>query len=167
MADEEGNSGGAGEPSRRRRVPPPTIDLEATDVSAQGEPAAEPTTPTPDPAGSATSAAATSAAAASGETAPAAPPADDPADKPPHAAEPPPAAAAGEPRAMPIGPLAAAGAFGAVLALIVAGGMWAMLGPASERQADTNARLSRIEAQLGGLSRPAPGPGAGDSKSLD
>ena len=163
MADEEANSGGAGEPPRRRRVPPPTIDLEATDVSPQAEPTAQ----TPDPAGSETSAAAASGAAASGETASASPPADDPADKPPHASKPPPAATPGELRALPIWPLAAAGAFGAVLALIVAGGVWAMLGPASERQADTNARLSRIEVQLGGLSRPAPGPGAGDGKSLD
>ncbi len=170
MADEEGNSGGAGEPPRRRRVPPPTIELEATEVS----PPSEPTAPAPDQGSAETSTAAPSAAdAASGEAAAASPPADHPTEAPPHAAEPaapePPAAANGERRASPIWSLAAAGAFGAVLALIGAGGVWVLLGPASDQQADTNARLSRIETQLGGLSRPAtgPGPGAGDSKSLD
>jgi hypothetical protein len=166
MADDEHNSGGAGEPPRRRRVPPPTIDLEATDVSAPSEPTAT----APDPAPSETSSAAPSAAdAAPGEAAAASPPVDDPTEEPPHAVEAPPAPAGGERRALPIWSFAAAGLFGAVLALIIAGGVWALLGPASDQQADMNARLSRIETQLGGLSRPAPGPGpgAGDHRSLD
>jgi hypothetical protein len=165
MADQEGNSGGAGEPPRRRRVPPPTIELEATDVSAPSEPTAPASDPGP---AEASTAAAPAADAAPGEAA-AASPVAEPADKPPPAAEAPPAAAGGERRANPLWSLAAAGALGAVLALIVAGGVFVLLGPASDRQADTNARLARIETQLGGLARPAPvpGPGAGDSKSLD
>ena len=163
MADEEGNSGGAGESPRRRRVPPPTIELEATDVSAP----AEPTAPAPEPSLAADSAAPSAAEAAPGEGAATAAPADQPASEPPSA--PPPVegpATGGERRATPIWSLAAAGGFGAVLALVVAGGGWVLLGPASDSQADTNARLGRIAAQLGGLTRPASGPGAGDSGSL-
>jgi hypothetical protein len=106
-----------------------------------------------------------------GDPAPAeasAPPADDAAEKLLYAAaEEPSAASDREGRASPIWSLAAAGAFGAALALGVAGSVWALLGPAGDQQADTNARLSRIEAQLGGLSRPPPGPGPGDGRSLD
>jgi hypothetical protein len=143
MADENANSGGAGEPPRRRRVPPPTIDLEATDVSPPSEPTAaapDPAQPDPPPA----------------ETA-SAPPGDSPPAEP-RPAEPPPAAGPAEPRRrfVPSWPQTAAAALGAVLALIVAGGVWALLGPASDQQADLNARLSRIEGQLGALSRPVP-----------
>jgi hypothetical protein len=144
-------------------VPPPTIDLAATDVSAPSEPTAA-----PDPAASEPV-----SAPVEGDPAPAeasAPPADDAAEKLLYAAaEEPSAASDREGRASPIWSLAAAGAFGAALALGVAGSVWALLGPAGDQQADTNARLSRIEAQLGGLSRPPPGsaPGAGDGRSLD
>jgi hypothetical protein len=165
MADEEGNSGGAGEPPRRRRVPPPTIDLEATDVSVPSDPA-----PASDPAPSEPATAPVEGDPAAAEASAASAPKDDAAEKLLYAAaEEPSAASDRERRALPIWSFVAAGAFGAALALIVAGGVWALLGPASDQQADTNARLSRIETQLGGLSRPAPGPGpgAGDSKSLD
>jgi len=163
MADEEHTSDLAGGQPRRRRVPPPTIDLAAPDVSAPSEPTAA-----PDPAASEPV-----SAPVEGDPAPAeasAPPADDAAEKLLYAAaEEPSAASDREGRASPIWSLAAAGAFGAALALGVAGSVWALLGPAGDQQADTNARLSRIEAQLGGLSRspPGPGPGAGDSRSLD
>jgi hypothetical protein len=163
MADEEHTSDLAGGQPRRRRVPPPTIDLAATDVSAPSEPTAA-----PDPAASEPV-----SAPVEGDPAPAeasAPPADDAAEKLLYAAaEEPSAASDREGRASPIWSLAAAGAFGAALALGVAGSVWALLGPAGDQQADTNARLSRIEAQLGGLSRPPPGsaPGAGDGRSLD
>jgi hypothetical protein len=164
MADEERNSGGTGEPPRRRRVPPPTIDLEATAVSPS-----ERTPPSPDPVpGENSTAAPSGTGAAPGEAATAAPPVDDPAKEPPPAAEEPPALAGGERRAMPLWPLVAAGALGAALALAAGGGVWALLAPASDQQqAGTNARLSRIETQLGALSLPASAPGAGDAKSLD
>ena len=163
MADDEHNSDLAGGQPRRRRVPPPTIELAATDVSPPSEPTA-----TPDPAPSEPV-----SAPVEGDPAPAeasAPSSDDAAEKLLYAAaEEPSPASDREGRASPIWPLAAAGVLGAALALIVAGGTWALLGPASERDADTNARLSRIETQLGGLARPAPGPGpgTGDSRSLD
>ncbi len=165
MADEEHNSGGADESPRRRRVPPPTIDLEATDVTPP-----EPIPPAPESAPAEASTAAPAAAEpAADEAATAASPADEPSKAPPPTDEAPPPAAGGERGAAPIWPLAAAGALGAVLALVIAGGVWLLLGPPSDQQADTSARLSRIETQLGGLARPAPGPsaGAGDSKSLD
>jgi hypothetical protein len=161
MADEEHTSDLAGGQPRRRRVPPPTIDLAATDVSAPSESTAAPDPAPSDPV----------SARVEGDPAPAeasAPPADDAAEKLLYAAaEEPSAASDREGRASPIWSLAAAGAFGAALALGVAGSVWALLGPAGDQQADTNARLSRIEAQLGGLSRPPPGPGPGDGRSLD
>jgi hypothetical protein len=165
MADEERNSDLAGGQPRRRRVPPPTIELEATDVSVPSEPAAA-----PDPVPSEPATAAVEGDPAPAEASAASAPEDDAAEKLLYAAaEEPSAASDRERRASPIWSFVAAGGFGAVLALIVAGGVWTLLAPASDQQADTNARLSRIETQLGGLSRPAtgPGPGAGDSKSLD
>jgi hypothetical protein len=165
MADEEGNSDLAGGQPRRRRVPPPTIDLAATDVSSPSGPtAAAPPDPVPPESSTAAPSAADTAPA---EASAASAPNDDAAAELLYAAaEEPSAASDRERRASPVWPLAAAGALGAALALIVAGGMWALLGPASDQQADTNARLSRIETQLGGLARPVPGPGAGDSRSL-
>jgi hypothetical protein len=165
MADEEGISDLAGGQPRRRRVPPPTIDLAATDVSPSSEPSA-----TPDPAPSEPATAPVDGDPAPADASAASAPPDDAAEKLLYAAaEEPSAASEREPGALPIWSFAAAGALGAVLALIGAGGMWALLAPASDQQADTNARLSRIETQLGGLARPAPGPGpgAGDSRSLD
>jgi hypothetical protein len=161
MADEEGNSDLAGGHPRRRRVPPPTIELAATDVSAPSESTAA---ASPDPAPSEPV-----SAPVEGDPAPAdaaALPGDDAAEKLLYAAaEEPSAASDRESRASPVWPFAAAGALGAALALLVAGGTWALLGPASDQQADMNARLSRIETQLGALSRPA-APGS-DSRSLD
>jgi hypothetical protein len=161
MADEEDNSDLASGSPRRRRVPPPTIELAAADVSPSSEPAAA---SDPPPSDSAT--APVEGDPAPAEASAASAPEDDAAEKLLYAAaEEPSAASDRERRARPIWSLAAAGALGAVLALIVAGGVWALLGPASDQQADTNVRLSRIETQLGGLARPAPGPG--DSRSLD
>ena len=164
MADEEGNSDLAGGQPRRRRVPPPTIDLAATDVSAPSEPTARRPIrrrPSPRPLR-------LKATRRPPRRRPLSP-TDDAAEKLLYAAaEEPSAASDRERRASPIWPFAAAGALGAALALIVAGGTWALLGPASDQQADTNARLSRIETQLGGaVPSPLPRPGAGDSRSLD
>lgn len=163
MADEDANSGGAGDQPRRRRVPPPTIDLEATDVSP---PTAPDSTP---PENSA--AAPTEDDPARGEAATAAPPtgAGDQPNQPPHAGEAPPAAAAPPPRAGSIWSFAAAGALGAAFVVAAAAGLWAWLGPANDQQADLTARLTHIETQLGTLSRPAaaPAPRAGDTKTLD
>jgi hypothetical protein len=164
MADEDAKNGGASEASRRRRVPPPTIDLQATDVSPPTAPteaaatdAAQPDPAAPEPA----------AAAPDG-----APPAEPPAAGPHQTAEPAEPARRAGPGWAPVWPHLAAGALGAVLALIVAGGVWALLNPGGDQpggpQADLDARLSRIEAQLGALSRPAPAPAlaAGDTKAV-
>ena len=157
MADEDAKNGGPGDAPRRRRVPPPTIDLSATEVSPPTQPtqaaASEPAQPDP-PVSEPVSAAPDGS-----------PPSEPPSAEPERAADP------AEPRrsgGLPWVQLAA-GALGAVLALIVAGGLWALLGPGADQQADLNARLARIETQLGALSRPAPAPapGAGDAKSLD
>jgi hypothetical protein len=159
MSDEEGKSGGAAEPPRRRRVPPPTIDLEATDVSASGPagaaaPDATPSDPPPEtPAAS--SAGGPSAEPPSGEPPPAGPAGPSGPDRP-----------AGPRRRFAVGwPEVAAAALGAALALVVAGGLWALLGQGNDREADTSARLSRIEAQLGALARPAPA--GADARSVD
>ena len=161
MADEERNSGGAGEPPHRRRMPPPTIDLEATHVSTPSESAAaESAAAQPDQAPSEPA-----TAAVEGDPAPVEPAASAPTGGPTEK----PSAASDRPRGTSLTwSLAAAGALGAVLALIVAGALWALLGPAGE-QADANARLARIESQLGALSRPAPAPApaSGDRQSLD
>jgi hypothetical protein len=104
---------------RRRRVPPPTIDLQATESP---ETAAGP---------------------------------EQPQDA---TSEPPPAGSGNASR--PFVPLLAAGALGAAIALIVAAAAWMWLGPAGERGADGDARLTRIEAQLDALARRAAAPGA-------
>ena len=128
MADDNPSSAGVGE--RRRRVPPPTIDLQATDVSAPAAPAADPDAAreSPDAAPTMTDSAATGPAAS--QTA--APPAGGPGRRPASAWR-----------------LAAAGAIGAVLALAVAAVFWALARDGGEG----NARLARIETQLGTLAR--------------
>jgi hypothetical protein len=162
-------------------MPPPTIDLQATDVSpptapteaAPTEAAApdptQPDPPSPEPA----------TAAAPDGTPPTEPPAAEP-QQAAQSAEPPRRASSrwahlatgAPPRAGSSWPHLAAGALGAVLALIVAGGVWAVLGSGADQpggaQADLNARLARIESQLGTLSRAAPAPSAsaGDTKAL-
>src|SRR5262249_39164359 len=143
---------------RRRRVPPPIIDLEATDVS----------TPTDSSAASAPPPAGEGEAAAESGSAPRAPhePAGDAASSGPAA----PFTSKQEPRSAPPradSPRAreeartavaaaglipswlhfAAGALGAALALIVALGLWVLLGRGD--QGALNDRLARIEAQLG------------------
>jgi len=156
MADEDQKNGGAGEESRRRRMPPPTIDLKATEVSPPTQPAQA---AAPDPASeSAATGPAATEAAPDGTS-----PAEPAASGPEHAAEP------AEPRRWsgPGWANLAAGALGAVVALIVAGGGWALLGPGGDQPGDLDARLSRIEAQLGTLARPTAAPAAGDAKSLD
>src|SRR5437588_5322835 len=164
MADEDAKNGGAGDAPRRRRVPPPTIDLSATEVSPPTQPAQAAASDSA-PAESSTAGSAAPDGASPAESA-----AEPAASGPEHGAEP------GEPRNWPKGPKpswahVAAGALGAVLALIVAGGLWALLGPSSgpsgDQQADLDARLSRIETQLGALSRPASVRSTGDAKSLD
>jgi len=123
MANEEPGSAEAGE--RRRRVPPPTIDLEATDVSAP----LQPDQPTSD-------------ASPTGDA---------------------------KPRPARRWPLVAAGVLGAALALVIAAGAWALLGgftgAGADRSGDTDARLTRIETQLGTLARNRAS--AGDTKTLD
>src|SRR5262249_42736202 len=132
MADEDVKDGEGGDEPRRRRMPPPTIDLKATDVSqasASAQAAApDPARPDPAPGGRARPPPGPATAAPAG----------------------PPRAGAAEPprRAGPPWAHLAAGALGAVLALIIAGGVWALLGPAGDQPDDLNARLSRIETQL-------------------
>ena len=157
MADEDHKNGGAGEESRRRRMPPPTIDLKATDVSPPTQPA-QAAAPDPVASESAATGPAATEAAPDGTS-----PAEPAASGPEHAAEP------AEPRRWsgPGWANLAAGALGAVVALIIAGGGWALLGPGGDQPGDLNARLSRIEAQLGTLARPTAAPAAGDAKSLD
>jgi hypothetical protein len=179
------------DPQPRRRVPPPTIDLAATDVSPRAEStaAANPASDSPPadvPAGD------------SQPTGPAAEPGPAPADAPRAAggetagssADPsPPSAAA--PRRAPVWPQLVAGAVGAALVLGVVAGAWIAMGPgvvpradqvtdkvtdkATDKVADqvraqdseVNARLARIEAQLaaprGGTPVPAPDPKALDA----
>src|SRR5262245_59923751 len=165
MTDDQGNSGGAGEPPHRRRMPPPTIDLEATDVSPPTQPT-QGAAPDPAPA-SGHSKADPAAAPPPGETAAASTPANDPPEEPPRAGDAPPPAAGDGWRAAPIWSHAAAGALGAAVVALVAAALWAWLGPAGDRQADANARLARIEAQLGALAHPASTPGTGDARPLD
>src|SRR6202035_5089769 len=128
MADDNPSSAGAGE--RRRRVPPPTIDLRATDVSAPAAVAADPDAAreSPDAAPTMSDSAATGPAASQTT----APPAGGPGPRPGSAWR-----------------LAAAGAIGAVLALAVAAVFWALARDGGEG----NARLARIETQLGTLAR--------------
>jgi hypothetical protein len=165
MENDKAKSAGAVDP-RRRRVPPPTIDLEATDVSLpsdSGHAAAPDSVPSDSPPG-----AAAAVESPSVETIASAP-MDDPPPANPPPAEPP---AAGAPPG-PSGPAwfvpnrsqAVAGALGAVLALIVATGLWALLGPGGDQPGDIDARLTRMEAQLGALSHAAPTPA--DTKALD
>jgi hypothetical protein len=161
MADEDPKNGQADGAPRRRRVPPPTIDLSATEVSPPTQPAQASSEPAPPESATAD--------AAKPEAAPDGAPSTEPAAAGPElAAEP--AEPRREPKeTKPSVAHVAAGALGAILALIVAGGLWALLGPSGDQGADLNARLSRIEAQLGTLSRaaPAPTPSTGDAKSLD
>jgi hypothetical protein len=144
MADETRASGEPDGPPRRRRVPPPTIDLQATSTDAPGG-TADPTPPDP---------------------APPAPPAGEPVDPPPSgtAASPPPPdepprsepaappSAARPARASLWAPLAA-GTLGAALALGIAAGLWTLYGPPLEGASDVDTRLARAEAQLGALAR--------------
>jgi len=139
MADE--NDKPTLDPQPRRRAPPPTIDLEATDVS---------------PTDSAPNAAPDSAPdtdASSGSAASDAPSASEPRPretKPPRPA-----------RTRSRGSVLA-GAVGAALALAVAGGAWYWLGGTPDGTAEMNARLARAEAQL--AARPAQ---PADPKELD
>jgi hypothetical protein len=192
MADDEAKNGGTSEAARRRRVPPPTIDLQATEVSPPTAPteAAAPDPAQPDPAvteaapaevtateSAVTEVAATeeaATAAAATETAASAPDGTSAAESSASSAAEPQAAesAAPPPRTGPPWAHLATGALGAILALLVAGGVWAVLGsggePPGTPQADLNARLARIESQLGTLSRAAPAPAqpAADTKAL-
>lgn len=177
MANDKRKSAGAVDP-RRRRVPPPTIDLEATDVSTSSEPgdAAAPDPASSDPAPGAPAAAESppsesTTAAAPADDPPSDPPPSDPppsdsppADEPPAAAAPPSVPPA---RAwyVPNRPQAVAGVLGAALALVMAAGLWTLLGPGGDQPTDVDARLARMEAQLGELSHA--GQNSADAKALD
>jgi len=141
MADE--NEKPTLDPQPRRRVPPPTIDLEATDVSP----------PNPD-------AAAGAAASAPSDDAPSGAPSPPPEPRPRERA-----AKAAPPRSGPPRWTAglAAGAVGAVLALVVVGAAWFLLGGGPDGTAEMNARLARAEGQLATL---PPQPGGADAKTL-
>ncbi|HEU5274072.1 MAG TPA: hypothetical protein VFU97_10450, partial [Xanthobacteraceae bacterium] len=156
MADENDKLGL--DPQPRRRVPPPTIDLEASHVS--------PADPAPQ-SGSETGAQA--GAESSAETAAGSPPPEPPSPEPGAAEEaaggpapgdePPPDPVRAERR--PGRGLAAIGsaAAGAVLALIAAGAAWMVFGPnaTNREQADAlAARLSRVETQLAAVPKSAP-----------
>ncbi len=158
MADETRTSGEPADPPRRRRVPPPTIDLSATDVSAPAGAPASDSVPSDPPSGEPASVAPERAEPA------ASPASSDRPDDPPHpqttAPESAPAAPPVPGRYWPGWPQVAAGALGAALALVCAAGLWALLGAgrdrASDRASDLSARLTRAEAQLGELARGAP-----------
>jgi len=161
MADENDKPGL--DPQPRRRVPPPTIDLEASDVSP-AEAASEPASQTgahPGPDAGAETSAEASPETASGSAPPEPPPAEPGAtDGPPPGDEPARDTIRPEPRRRG-GARAAIGsaAVGAALALIGAGAAWVALAPdAGDReQADAvAARLSRLEAQLAALPKSAP-----------
>ncbi|HKC31918.1 MAG TPA: hypothetical protein VKC16_00530, partial [Xanthobacteraceae bacterium] len=144
MADETRPSGEPAGPPRRRRVPPPTIDLQATAADAPsggGDAAPSDTAPHP-PAGEPVDPAPSDTAAS------APPPADD-------APPPEPAGPESGPRPAPARwwPQLAAGALGAALALMVAAGLWARFGAPPNGASDLTARLTRAEAQLGELAR--------------
>jgi hypothetical protein len=166
MENDKGKPAGAVDP-RRRRVPPPTIDLEATDMSPPSDPghaAAPDSAPSDSPPAEAAAAESppfesTAASAPADDP----PPAARPPDEPPAAA--PPAAPSGHARFVPNRSQAVAGALGAVLALIVAAGLWALLGTGGDQPGEIDARLTRMETQLGALSHAAPTPA--DTKALD
>jgi hypothetical protein len=166
MENDKGKPAGAVDP-RRRRVPPPTIDLEATDVSPPSDPdhaAASDPAPSDSPPGEAAAVESPPAEFTAASAAPADRRADSPPDEPPAAAVPP-STPSGPAWFVPNRSQAAAGALGAVLALIVAAGFWALLGPGGDQPGDVDARLARMEAQLGALSHAAPPPA--DTKALD
>lgn len=133
------------DPQPRRRVPPPTIDLEATAVSAPPEPAsAEPSDPPPsDP-----------------------PPADAPEPSSSSDSSDRPSA----PRARPGVAHVLSGAVGAAVALGVAGLVWLQFGAGPDHGAAdaVNPRLTRIETDIAALPKSAPPAVPGiDAKALD
>jgi hypothetical protein len=150
MANEKDSPGGPADPLRRRRVPPPTIDLQATDVSRPADPNPDPTPS--DPPGAAPepvesmSPEPLSSEATSGRS-------DEPPAAPPPPADEAPSARSTFLRFMPSRPQLAAGAVGAVLAFIIAAGIWALLGAggpgnSAKTPDDLAQRLARIEATL-------------------
>jgi hypothetical protein len=145
MADETRTSGEPADSPRRRRAPPPTIDLAATETPAAGAgaPAADPP----------------SAESPSVEPGPSEPADSQPSsDRPPDPPSPPASAPESERRGAfaRVWPQVAAGALGAVLALVAAAGLWALRGADTRGGAsELNARLTRAEARLGELARPA------------
>jgi hypothetical protein len=147
--DEKQSAAEAADAPRRRRVPPPTIDLEATSVSAPTGDAAAPESHAAESPGStggtspsASSEAASSASSAENMTA------STPAQG--TAGESSPAGSGGGWRRF--GPPLVAGVLGAVIALAGAAA-WELLGAGTGagRDGDTNARLTRIETQLDAL----------------
>src|SRR5712671_5764906 len=134
MADETRPSGEPAGPPRRRRVPPPTIDLQATAADApSGGGDAAPSDPAPPdaaphpPAGEPVD-------PAPSDTAASPPPTDNP---------PPPEPAGPQSAARPSArwwPQLAAGALGAALALAVAAGLWARFSAPPSGASDVTAR---------------------------
>jgi hypothetical protein len=153
MADE--NDKPTLDPQPRRRVPPPTIDLEATDVSPPD--AARNTAPDTDPP----SGPAPSGSAASDAGVSAGEPGAKSAEPRPRETKVPPDWAAGTGSSARASVLA--GAVGAALALAVAGGAWFWLGGGPDGTAEMNARLARAEAQLAAQTQPS---AAADPKAL-
>ncbi len=152
MASGRGGSAGSGQtPGGRRRRPPPTIDLEATEVAGAPESTPEPQAPAPDAAGA----------------------------KPPHQTEHEPAAAepAGEPRPqnpfervrtwLPIDeprPLIAGGIAGAAATALVFLLLWLFGAFAPRNDLASAGKVAAIESQVRELAaRPAP---AGDAKAI-
>jgi len=136
--DEKQSTAEAAEAPRRRRVPPPTIDLEATPVSSRaGAATGSADSPTPESTQA-------SAQASAAESATASEQAQKTTDGPP------PDGSGGSSR---LWPQVVAGVLGAVIALIVAVAAWMLLGgtiggQSSADARDANARLTRIETQL-------------------
>ena len=159
MADE--NDKPTLDPQPRRRVPPPTIDLEATDVSPPDAAAkaahntAHDTDPPSGPAASGPAPSGSDASASAGE------PRAQSAEPRPRETKAPldrPARTGSSARASVL-----AGAVGAALALVVAGGAWFWLGGGPDGTAEMNARLARAEAQLAAQTQPS---AAADPKAL-
>ncbi len=150
--DEKPSTAEAADSPRRRRVPPPTIDLAATDVSAQAE----------DAAGSRASETPESPAeSASAEAMKGSPRAKSTSSAPP------PAGSSGTSRR--VGSQIVAGMLGAAIALAVAAAAWLLLGPGNDHDAGANARLTRIELQLDVLSHRSsiPGPAVAPAAPAD
>jgi hypothetical protein len=150
VMDEKESTAEAADSPRRRRVPPPTIDLEATPVSPQaGAGADSPASESTEPPGQAPGQGPEQASSGEDMTAP------EQAEK---TTAPPPAGSGGSSR---FWPLVGAGVLGAVIALVAASAAaWVLLGPGADHGGDADARLTRIESQLDALAHRNSAPAA-------